>query len=404
MKSEKYILVVYSIFILSPLLALPFIIYGIYHQYKGCQTALAVFMSLLAFLTAPVGDLFRHTLMYFAMETYSYERFVHTIDFDFIMQFLEYFMAKHNIPFEFLRLAYTFISYSILNYIFNHLISNSDCLYKKSEYFNRYMLTFMSMNFFVLVLGVRYLFATSVFTLGVYYYLCEGKKTFALLFVCLSIFIHYSLFYYGLFIFLFIHIKMNKQTFLFSLILGLIISDVLISQFESILVEQNLQGSSYLGDGKWGKGFKEQLDLKDIIYMYVSYIPCLFTVIYAIKRIKKGRIYVYFTTLALLIAITFSLGSVSGRITKIFYLGIPMLVLWEERRDKRKMAQRYYNAIFYSMVLLYAATLLGMRNPLHHSDYQYIAAPAPIILTHQYDKDWIYQHVNNDGSGKYRDE
>lgn len=404
MRNEKYILVVYSALILSPILALPLIIYGIYHQYKGCQTALAVFMALLAFLTAPVGDLYRHTIAYFMMETYTYNRFVSTIESDFIMQFLEYFMARHNIPYEYLRLVYTFIAYSIFNYIFNQLISGSDCQYRKSEYFSRYILSFMSLNFFGLVLGVRFTFAASVFTLGAYYYLCERRKIPALLFFTLSIFIHYSFLYYGLFIILFIHIRINKRIFVLFLLLGLIISELLISRFESFLLKENLQGASYLGDGKWAKGYREQQELINVLFLYVKYIVCLPIALYVLRTIRKERIHRYILALILLVAVTFSLGNVSGRVTTIFYSCIPMLVLYEERQNQKKIPRPYYKATFYAIFLMYAATFYGMKNPRHNSEYQYIAAPTPIILTNHYDRIWIYQHVNNDGSGKYRDE
>lgn len=404
MRSDKYILVVYSVLILSPLLALPFIIYGIYHRYKGCLTALAVFMALMAFLTAPVGDLYRHTIIYYLYQNYSYEQFISSLGSDFIMSLGEYFMAKQNIPFEFLRLAYTFITYCILNYIFSTLISKSNYEYRKSEYFSRYLLTFLCIDFFTLVLGVRFTFAASVFILGIYLYLCERRNKAAFLILILSCCIHYSFSYYGLFVIMLIRIKMNKLTFSILIIFGLIISTFIISTFESFLLKNEMEGAGYLGDGKWAKGYREQQDLENVIYLYAKYIACIPITFYSIKRIREGRIYQYFLTLVLLIVLTFSLGSVCGRITTLISLGTPMLVLWDESINKRKMEQKYYTAIFLSMVLIYAATFYGMKNPRNQSDYQYIAAPTPIILTNHYDRIWIYQHVNNDGSGKYRDE
>lgn len=404
MKNGYYTLTVFAILIISPLLALPFIIYGIYHQYKGCQTALAVFMALLAFLTAPVGDLYRHTLMYFAMGSYSFERFAATIRSDFLTQYAEFFMAKHEIAYEFLRLVYTFITYSIFNFIFNRLMEKSDCKYQEIEYFNRYLLTFLCIDFFGVVLGVRYVFGASVFTLGVYYYICEKQYIPALIFFVLSISIHYSFLYYGLLIFLFIHVKMNKLTFVIVLILGLIISGLVFAQFRDFLIGNELQGSSYFGEGKWGKGYKDKQNLEKVLFTYAKYIACLPVTLYSLKQLKKERMFQFFLTLTLLIAFTISLGSVCERITTIFFMAIPVFVLWEESRIKRTLKKKYYRAIFLSMALIYAATFYGMRNPRYHSYYQYIAAPIPIILTHQYDYSWMYQHLNYDGSGKYRDE
>lgn len=404
MINEKYILAVYSILILSPLLALPLIVYGIYHQYKGCQTALAVFMAFLAFLTAPVGDLYRHTIFYFMIHNYSFNRFVETVESDFIIQLIEFFMAKYNIPYEFLRLVYTFISYSILNYIFNQLISKSNYKYRKSEYFNRYLLTFICMDFFQLVLGVRYTFAASVFTLAVYYYLCEKKYVLSLPLAILSISIHYSFLYYGFFIFFLLHIRINKQVFAILLLSGFIISEILISQFQSILLEEDMQGAGYLGEGKWAKGYRQAQEFNNVMYSYAKYIACIPATLYALQRVKKGRVYQYFLTLSLILAVTLPLGSIPDRIPTIFFLCVPILILWDESLNRKKMVRKYYCAIYCSIVLIYAATFYGMKNPRFHSEYQYIALPVPYILNHQYDYGWMFRHINNDGSGKYRDE
>lgn len=57
-----YTVTVATLFLLSPLLALPYILLGIYRQERSAYFFFALFLGFLAWLQVPLSDLFRHSL------------------------------------------------------------------------------------------------------------------------------------------------------------------------------------------------------------------------------------------------------------------------------------------------------------------------------------------------------
>lgn len=108
--------------VISPLLSLPFILWDIYKQHRAGLVLFVLFLAVMASLTAPVSDLFRHTRDYFYMEHYSFDTFCHTLKDDFVTQSFAYFLQSCNIKYPVARIVYTIIAYSISFWIFDDLV------------------------------------------------------------------------------------------------------------------------------------------------------------------------------------------------------------------------------------------------------------------------------------------
>ena len=61
---KNYLLLTGFVFLLSPLLSLPLIFYGIYHRKRGSFLMLALFMGVMGWLLAPMHALYRKTLTF----------------------------------------------------------------------------------------------------------------------------------------------------------------------------------------------------------------------------------------------------------------------------------------------------------------------------------------------------
>ena len=78
-KIDTLSLKTFLIFCMSPFFALPLVIWGIYRRHQASFIYLAFFMGLMAYLTPPVGDLYRHTMNYFNYQNTDFSHFINSL-------------------------------------------------------------------------------------------------------------------------------------------------------------------------------------------------------------------------------------------------------------------------------------------------------------------------------------
>lgn len=158
-----YTVTVATLFLLSPLLALPYILLGIYRQERSAYFFFALFLGFLAWLQVPLSDLFRHSLniYHYLDKPFSYA-YVNKQSADYFIPIVNWILVNGNIPYQYLRLFSVTESFFLLTVIFNYMIETSEREYTYGEVFMRFCIMYLFFEFIMTTSGVRYGFAVCI--------------------------------------------------------------------------------------------------------------------------------------------------------------------------------------------------------------------------------------------------
>lgn len=375
---------------ISPILSLPFILWDIYRQHRSGLVLFALFLGIIAFLTPPVGDLYRHTKDYFNMEYYSFDALCHTLKDDFVTQIFSFFLQALHIKYPIARFVYTTIGFSIKFWIFNNIVSNK---YSNRDYFLLFSFAFCSSGIFSFILGVRHGLASTFFFLGYYLFYEKNRHKTGLLSFLFASCIHFIFVPLSLCVILLHYIKfqINNKLFLFMAFVvgafGLVMSAFVV---KSIFVDH----TDYL-EGQWGTDY--QASFKGWIFYWLSRVSVLPLFIFFLKnnKIKDSWNNVIFI-FALIFIMTFNLVTISGRILGtlsglLFYYYLRYNGYCSLKLEKIIIG----TAFFMFICAIYTNRLLFTNQQI--SAYNEIWKPLPLILEHDYSKEWTYTHIDSNG-------
>lgn len=386
-------IVALGMLVISPLLSLPFILWDIYKQHRAGLVLFILFLAVMASLTAPMGDLFRHTRDYFYLEHYSFDAFWHNLHDDFLVQTFAYFLHSYDIKYPVARLIFTILGYSISFWIFDDLVRDK---YSNREYFFLFLLFFCTSGYFGFVTGVRNVFASKFFILGFYLLYEKDRKISALIPLAIAPCIHFSFLSLSILIYVlyFLRFEMTNKVFIvLGVVLfafGLVLSTFLVSNlFES--------HADYL-EGQWGTDY--HVAIKGMIYHYIGkvwWIPMFY--FFMTEKIEGERWNKVIFVFALLFCMTCQLATISGRLLMsltamlvIFYLKYNSLCIYKLEK-----------IIFLSAIFIFFCSVYNYRaiivNP-EISAYGEALKPLPMALQHDFDKQWVYSHIRRDGDIK----
>lgn len=391
MKIHNSTFIAGCVILISPLLSFPFIVYDIYKQRKAAIYMFALFLGIIAFLTPPVGDLYRHTQDYFALENISFDRFIQSLKDDMLVQIFAYFLATNGVEYPWARLVYLTIEVSILGYVFNDLVNDE---MDKSKRFSLFVTFICGFNFVVAVLGVRHGFAMCLFLMGYYLLYYKEEKMVSLMFFLLAIFTHFFfiplsavalLLYYFPF-------YLSKTKFVFLALIA-ITSGMMISSF--FILRYWDAKASYL-EGVWGTDYLSTVSFKGMIYYYAKrcWIIPLFIFFLWNKENSLQKTLIYIFALAFLA--TSGLATISGRIMDVISFLLMFYYLQYYKECSIKLA-RY---IWLGSLLYFGSNFYTHRDIIiipSNNHYSEIWKPLPLVLQNDYSKEWIYTHINKDG-------
>lgn len=387
-------IVALGLFFISPLLSLPFILYDVYKQHKGGLVLFVLFLAVMAYLTPPVGDLYRHTRDYFRMEYYDLEAFIHTLKDDFVTQLFSYFLSYFHIRYPVARLVYTVIGFSIKFWIFNDIVFGK---YSNRNYFILFLIFFCCSGFFSFVLSVRHGFASSLFFLGFYLFYVKRRFGVGIIMFILASAIHYTFATLSVLVIFLFFLKINISNKLFFLLVaivglfGLILSTFIINTF---FIDQ---AGAYL-EGEWGTEY--QTTFKGWVMYWLTRVSVLPMFVFFLRnKIDKDPWNNVIYMFSLLFAMTFSLLTISGRL-----LGsLSGFLLYFYLRNNEWCSLKLERLIIVTSIFMFSCSIYTNRalfTNLQISAYSEIWKPLPVVLQHDYDKHWVNSHIRLDGDIK----
>ena len=386
-----------ALFVISPILSLPFIFYDVYKRHVGGLILFALFMGLLAYLTPPFADLYRHTRDYFNMYEYSsFDSFSKSLKDDFLVQSFSYFLYHNGIKYTVARLLFTSIEYGLLAYV----------LYKSSreERDKRFFIVFLFMvfgyNFFWAVLGVRHCLAMCLYGMGCYLLYITKEKVKCIFFFAIAPCIHFFYFALVLFAIFFYYFPFrvsNKQFALlaaFSVLFGLVASSFLVGIFFN-------SHTSYL-DGQWGTGYFASTSFKGAIYFLLKRLWALPLFVFFLN---DNNIELKFRNLVLCNVLSFLLTMHFGTISDRYIDVVLMFLMFYYFISSYSYTWRKLYLILFSSFVYFSANMYTYSNLYIHlniSHYTELWKPLPLVLSHDYTKEWTYEHIDFDGNTKKR--
>lgn len=390
----------FMLFCMSPFFALPLIIGGIYRRNLTSFVYLALFMGLMAYLTPPVGDLYRNTMHYFNYQNIAFADFISVPRSDILLDFISYVFARLGIPYDFVRFLYVTISYLIINRIFNWYMRYTEISYSKKESFIRYIFVFSGLLFFNLTLGVRFTFAAMLLFLSLHLYInCDRKGT-AVFYLLLSLSTHYSMVVYCLSVLVFMCTRFNKSLTVIILLaaVGVGLSGVFVNIIEPYVVEAEFVGKGYLGDGKFGTGAVEYISPIKMLYSFILKIILLPILLFCLRIYdRKDKWQNVIISFFFLLFLLWPLQTLSTRTAMILFIVSPLFMIYSEKHTCRRISGRLLNTLLLLWMFVYAGNIYGMKNPRALSRYRYTLLPVPIIFSQHYERSWIMYSIDTDG-------
>ena len=385
-------IVALGLFCISPLLSLPFILWDVYKQHRSGLVLFVLFLSIMAFLTPPVSDLYRHTRDCFNLANYSFGTFRQTLKDDFVTQCFSYFLQSYHIKYPVARLVYAIIGFSIKFWIFDDIVRGK---YSNKDYFLLFLFVFCCSGFFGFVIGVRFGLAQSIFLMGFYLLYNKHKSICGIYLLAFSSCIHFTFASLSLCVVAlrFMKVKMSNKMFFVvgavAIVFGLIITSYFVNRFFE-------SHNGYL-EGQWGTDF--QASFKGMVLYYLqrfSLIPlfCFFLMNNKKEDSWNNVIFLF----ALFGLMTFSLLTISGRILGTLSVFLTFYYLRYNECCGRKLERLIIGtAIFMFFCSIYSNRSLFTSKI---SSYTESLKPLPMVLHHDFDRQWTYEHIEPSGDIK----
>lgn len=376
--------------LLSPLLSMPFILYGMSLGIRKAYTYFAIFLGIVAYLTAPRADLFHHARQYYYYIGKSWDYlWDRTISADFVIPVTEWYMANHNIPFEFLRLVMIPVSFIILNKIFFTLVDESEKEYSNREINFWYSAFFLSYPFYFLIAGTRYCFAACFMLYGMFQLIKYGNYVRALLFFCIAVCIHFSMMLFIAVGIIFIYAQFNKYWVGLFCIMAVVLRQQYVSVFGAFLMENELRGVSYIGEGIWASGAK--LSMKAVLYYVGQSLCTLLPLVYVLIKRFDGYNKWNYLIVSLFFLILLNLGQFSLYVRTLLILSTVFIFYLITIEEKKALSISFKRIVMAGAVIIFAFNIYTNRVMISLSKYDEICYPLPFILIHHFDEYWIFQ-------------
>lgn len=382
-----------ALFLLSPLLALPYILLGIYQRKRSAFFLFSLFLGVLAWLQLPFADLYRHTInayrLYYDKPVTSI--YVDALSADYAIPLMSWFILNNEIPYQILRLFYITESFFLMTIIFNYMVERSDRIYTQGEVFLRFCILFLFFEFVRTTCGVRYGFAVYQFVFALHLFLNKRSYFLSALFAFFAIAIHAS-FTYFVPISLALYFICRTRISSFALItLGLLTALTVISKYSYLL---GRRADWYFSGGTDVSG---NLLASITVYGFILFVfvrVFLFPFVYlAYKHFdlfsKWSRMLVVWMVLLCIFITNITMFNRFAFV--ISAIGVFVLLEIESKIEIRKSM---ITLILWCGIVTTVFNTVNCRTIIINSRYQYIAMPIPVILQNQYEKQWILEHVD----------
>ncbi len=400
---SKQGLITLILFIVYPLLSLPFIIQGMFKYQKWAFILFSCFMGLVGLLFPPTGDFYRYTQDALFIKNLSWDEFLvySFVKFDYFLVYLSYVLTHLGVNFDISRFIYNTIGYLLLSKIFLELLEYNKEIKKKYRCIFFGLFICISLNMFL----YRFFFSMILFLYGSYQIIIFHRKTGAL-FLMWAVLNHLS---FIIFVIGFIGQRLGLFRFnryiiaILCFIACFLDSNVVKNLFQILPVQYIDRYMIYL-DGYWAGDYLEDHSLRYRIMLIVSsFITYSSILIYYLIYDKINKEKKALTNyILLLVAFMSPFATIVGRFLTVLSLSIKIIFMYSFKDNSlfRKCAY----VLFYLTLLDDGMGIWSCRKELIMSDSNILLYGSfPSIITHSYSEDWLNRNVFEDGDFKRKE-
>lgn len=397
-QSTLFFATAFSIFILSPLMALPYIIYGIYGRNKGALFMLALFLGMMAYLTIPTQDLYRHTLNYYSWQgkTVSSITFEH-LQLNGIIVYLNQFMSNNDIPFEYMRLVFTIVAFMLLSSIWKYKMEESECDYSYKEHFLRFCIFFLFFDYFYTVQGVRYGFALSIYFYGVHQLIDLERKSNFWLLLMVSGCVHSAMFLFGILTFMLFQLKVKRSNAIIAAIVVFVTFNALFLGVTSTLLGRRMDW--YFSEKSTVSAYSNMTTIGAFVFwsMKAFALPFAFLLYrYYDTKMKWCRMSLAW----FVISLAFVNNAVLLYRAWWGFMAMGIYLLLEIEEVHGKLSYSKIRNLLICGLLFLSFNAINSRSMLLYSHLERLSLPVPYILTQHYSKEWVLHNIDSHGAYK----
>lgn len=380
-----------TLFFISPLLSLPLILYGIYHQKKSAYFFFSLFIGILAWLQIPLADLYHHTLIAEHFSKGSLDSIFNRGDSDFIIYTLSWIILKLGLPYQTVRFLTAFESFFILTIILRYMLINSEKVYSQKDAFIRFILLFLFYELIQTVSGTRYGVASYNYIFSLHMWFNRKNYFGFILFTLIAVFTHEAYLYFAPLSFIAIICCKNRPTAIVIMILTMIAILPFINYFSDSLGRRS---EFYFADGKAMDQAQKGTTIIGGILFYgcrIFILPFIYLALkYFSKKLMWSRAVLIWS--AFLFATIINLTLIFRFALLIQVIGIFALIQIE---SKYKISRKIISLILICGLCLSLFNAVNHRMYIYNSRYQYSILPIPIILNYEYKIPWIKSHIRS---------
>lgn len=381
-----------ALFILSPLLSMPIVLYGVYRQKVSGYVLFALFFGLLAWLQVPLGDLYRHTMdtTYYIGKTFGdviseVKRFP-----DFISALGKWFLVNNNLTYQWYRLFWVTESFLALALPLRWMLLNSKKVYTYKEAFTRFCIFFLFFEFIMNTSGVRYCCACYNYVLGIHLLLNRKQFIPSIIILLMATKIHNSLTFLIPLSFVIYFLTRKRNLGIIVAVFMMIIISLMLTEFGQEMLGRKAE--FYFEGGKSiGGGALKSTPIGFILHigMRVFLLPFAY-LSYKYFSIKDKWVRILFSWVLIMIIFITNEAMIFRISVLIGSVGVLSLIDIESKYNLKK---RFITIVVWCGVMTTICNTLTYHSVILNSHYERIITPVPMILDYTYELSWIHRNI-----------
>lgn len=389
-------MIVIFLFILYPVVALPFICSEIIRGRRYAFTLLALFIAWLGFLYPPTGDLYRYHLDFEYYKVLDYPHLLETLKggMDILQPISFWALSKIGFNANATRFLYVYIATELIFSICYDFIKKYS--FSKKQIVILLLLVILYIRFERLT--VRFGLSTSLFIFGWYSCLYKNKNRFMP--VILSILNHFA---FIVPLIAFLGSLVCKYRFRRWLILALIlVSFTLSGDYLSALINMLPFDDSVINhllvytDGYWAGAFYEDHSAKFKLGNMLMRLPFFVLSFVFYKWYSQDKLSISILFMLIVVVVSSPFESLRMRMEQVYVWQLIVFCMVHSKQwifNKRFV----HRALAIGMIYLFLSTWT-IRRQLSISHESKILYPSWVIYHSGYDNNWVNVNVYEDGA------
>ena len=392
-KATEYI----SVFLLliCPILAFSIIIYLIYKGSNKAYYFLAIFLGIVAYLSPPIWDLYRHNMLYYQMQNWNVQYLLLVFSTSgLVAPLTSYILGCNDISFQWQRFIFTIIECSCIFWLL--LQQHYKCTGRTRLIF--LLLVLIGFNFYWAIESVRGPLAMCLYLVGSYNILHNRYFLFSTILLLISCFTHtfYLVFTIITFIILLTNLNLGQRTNIICSLIALLLGSTITLFFNQILLDLiGIGASEKYTTGAWAQEQINQQGFNSLVYYQLKRFWFIPIYIYYFLNFTRDKWSTLIGIIGMMYLCTLSFWTISERVADL----LCMLLIYNYIYTFKNTHYKLINLVLISMCMYATIVMIRRRFILlpQNNFYSELIYPLPIILSNeQYDLDWINKNLIDD--------